>query len=180
MSKAKSVKSGAVEVRYWDSTAFLAWLLPEPARVSDLRGVLDAAEHGKALIVTSVLTLTEVIKLKGHPSLPREQQHAINEFFKRSYIVTRGLDRWTASDARELIWKHGLQPKDSIHVATAIRANIRVLETHDDELLKLTGRLPIPGGAPLTIRLPHFSETFPLQFPIERAGKQKKRNGDGY
>jgi hypothetical protein len=169
-------RRAAPERHYWDSTVFLAWLRPEPHRVEDCRTILDSAEHGKVQIVTSVLTLTEVIKLKGHPSLPREQERMIRDFFKRTYIVARGLDSFTATEARELIWKHGVQPKDSIHLATAVRARLRIFETHDDELLKLTGRIPVPGGTPLTIRLPHYTETLAL-FPATGKKTAKKKTG---
>ncbi|MEO8601410.1 MAG: PIN domain-containing protein [bacterium] len=166
------------EHRYWDSTVFLAWLLPEKDRIEDIRAVLDAAERGKVLIVTSALTLVEVIKLKGHPSLPREQERKIREFFQRSFVLTRGFDQFTAIDARELIWKHGLMPKDSVHVATALRARLRILETHDRPLIDLNQKLPVPGGAPMTIRQPHFSETLPLRFG-QAKGKVRSIKGDG-
>jgi predicted nucleic acid-binding protein len=168
------------EKRYWDSTVFLAWLLPEKERITDIAGVLDGAMRGKVVIVTSALTLTEVIKLKGYPSLPRDHEKKIREFFQRSYIVTRGLDQFTAIDARELIWKHGIAPKDSIHVATAARARLRILETHDDELIALSQKIPVAGGVPMTIRHPHFSETLPLRLP-ERGKKTAVRSvkGDG-
>jgi predicted nucleic acid-binding protein len=175
MTKAAPRRS-APERRYWDSTVFLAWLLAEKDRTVDCRSVIDAAQRGKVLIVTSVLTLTEVIKLKGHPPLARDQQRVIDEFFQRSYIVPRGLDRFTAYEARELIWKHGLHPKDSVHVATAIHNRIRIFETHDGELLKLTGTLAVPGGAPMTIRLPHYAETLAL-FPGTKQARKKKADG---
>lgn len=167
------------ERRYWDSTVFLAWMLPEKDRVPDIAAVLDGAKRGKVIVVTSALTLTEVIKLKGHPSLPREQERMIREFFQHSYIVIRGVDQFTAVDARELIWKHGLAPKDSIHVATAVRARLRILETHDEPLIALHQKIPVPGGPPLTIRTPHFSETLPLRLPegrMKSPGRSAKGN----
>lgn len=161
------------ELHYWDSTVFLAWLLPEPARAVDIRTIIDAADRGRVLIVTSVLTLTEVIKLKGSPPLPQDQQKKINDFFAREYVATRGLDRFTAAHAREMIWRHGVDPKDSIHLATAIRAGVRIFETHDGVLLGLNGKLPVPGGPPMTIRLPKFSENMPLPFKRPSAVAKK-------
>ena len=46
MKKAASRK-GTPERRYWDSTVFLAWLLPEKERIIDIRAILDAAQRGK-------------------------------------------------------------------------------------------------------------------------------------
>lgn len=171
-------RGGDPERRYWDSTVFLAWMLPEKDRVTDIAAVLEGAKYGKALIVTSALTLTEVIKLKGHPSLPRAQEKTIREFFQRSYVVIRGVDQFTAIDARELIWKHGLAPKDSIHVATAVRARLRIFETHDEELIALNQKIPVPGGPPMTIRHPHFSETLPLRLRDRRPQAVRSVKGD--
>lgn len=56
--------------RYWDSCAFLGWLNNEQGKAEKCEGVLDAAESGSIEIVTSALTLTEVIKRKGDKPIP--------------------------------------------------------------------------------------------------------------
>ncbi len=61
----------SVDRRYWDSDAFLGWLLNEQDKAPKCEGVLKAAEAGQLQIVTSALTLTEVIRLKGKPRLAR-------------------------------------------------------------------------------------------------------------
>lgn len=73
--------------RYWDSSVFLAWLLPEPEREDACRSVLRAAEDGEIELVTSALTLTEVIKLRGKPELKREYEATITKFFEQEYII---------------------------------------------------------------------------------------------
>jgi len=149
----------AVELRYWDSGCFLAWLLPERQRVPACRSVIRAAERRETKIVTAAHTLTEVIHLKGQPHLTREHEERIRRFFKRSFVVVRGITRFIAEDARELIWKHGVKPKDALHVATAIRARIPLLETFDDGLIALSGKL---GRPPIAIAHPHESEELGL------------------
>jgi predicted nucleic acid-binding protein len=72
----------SVPRRYWDSSAFLAWLLPEPEREDACNSVLRAAEDGDLELVTSALTSTEVIKLKGKPELKREHEAKIAKFFE--------------------------------------------------------------------------------------------------
>ena len=129
---------------YWDSCAFLAWLLPEADRQTSCKEVLEAAELGECEIVTSALTLTEVIKLKGLPPLKEEQEAKIRGFFANEYIIVRQVDRFIAEDARRLIWAEGVKPKDSIHVATALRWGIAELHTYDAGLLKLDGKLGDP------------------------------------
>jgi predicted nucleic acid-binding protein len=56
-----------VNLRYWDSNCFLAWLQEEGDRVRGCGMVIDAAERGKVRIVTSALTLAEVLWLRGKP-----------------------------------------------------------------------------------------------------------------
>lgn len=154
--------------RYWDSTCFLAWLLPEPARVPDCRSVIRAAERGDVQIITSALTLTEVIHLKGGPHLVREEhEQKLRKFFLHQYIIVRNVDRKIAELARELIWRHGLKPKDSIHVATALRGGITILDTYDDkDFIALNGKI---GTPPLRIGTPHEVEQLALIVPATPA-----------
>jgi len=148
--------------RYWDSSCFLAWLLPEPSRVPACRGVLHAAERGELVIVTSAIALTEVVKLKGQPRLKAEQEKKIKAFFENDYIVVRNADRFTAEAARDLIWQHShLNHKDAIHLATAIRYRVETLDTFDSDLLSLNGQLQ---GVQLTIGTPHAAEQEELPF----------------
>jgi predicted nucleic acid-binding protein len=128
--------------------------------------VLRAAEDGELELVTSALTLTEVIKLKGKPELKQDCEKKIAEFFQNDYIILRNVDRFIALSAQRLVWENNLAPKDSIHVATALRWKIPVLDTFDDGLIALNGKLPIESGNPasplLQITTPHVPEQLPL------------------
>lgn len=79
----------SVDRRYWDSDAFLGWLPNEQDKAPKCEGVLKAAEAGQLQIVTSALTLTEVIRLKGKPRLPRTEEDRIRAFFEHDWIVVR-------------------------------------------------------------------------------------------
>jgi predicted nucleic acid-binding protein len=146
-------------LRYWDSDAFLGWLKTEPDKVDECRGVIRAAENGDLRLVTSSLTLTEVIKLKDKAPLLRDADVQIREFFKHEWIVVRQLDRLTAEYARELIWDHGFDPKDSIHVATAVMARVPYLDTFDGKLISQSGQI---GDPPLIIGRPDVAEQLTL------------------
>ena len=54
------------ELRYWDTCCFLAWLNNEAGFADACEDVIQCAEVGKLIIVTSAVTLTEAYKLKGH------------------------------------------------------------------------------------------------------------------
>ncbi len=140
--------------RYWDSACFLGWFNDEPDKIGACAPVIEAAEAGELQIVTSALTLTEVIKLKGHPSLPAEREETIRRFFENPFLVIRNVDRQVAEFARHLIWTHSaLKPKDSIHIATALLSKVPALDTFDGGMITLDGRL---GDPPLRIGPPHM------------------------
>ena len=156
-----------VELRYWDANAFLAYFQEEGGRVDSCEAVLEEAEKGKLLIVTSALTLAEVLALRGakklspKPSLKRK----VIDFFKNEYISVQNVTREVAELARDLVWDKGIKPKDAVHVASAIVAEVAAFETYDGPLIrkgkKLDGDivfreppprfqpgLPLKGGGP--------------------------------
>jgi predicted nucleic acid-binding protein len=138
--------------RYWDSAAFLGLFLDEPGRADDCKAVIKTAQEGRVRIVTSALTLTEVVTLKGYKPLPAEQADMIRHFFRNPWSVLREVDRYTAEEAQDLVWEHiTLRPKDAIHVATAVRAGVGFLDTYDEPLIALTDTI---GDPPLRIAKP--------------------------
>lgn len=142
------------EKRYWDSNCFLGWLKGEEDKEAACRGVVEAAKKGTIIIVTSALTLTEVIKLKGKSPIPPSDAKIVEEFFKQSYIRVQNVDRFIAEFARKLMWEYkSLKPKDSIHVATALRHHLTIFDTFDTGLIKLDGKL---GNPPLRIGNPDY------------------------
>ena len=154
---------------YWDSSAFLAWLLPEPDREDHCKEVLDAAESGELEIVTSAVTLTEVIKIgKSAPRLKEADEEKIRLFFENPYILIFSTTRIVAELARQLIWKHPkLKPKDSIHLASAILAKIGEVHSYDRDHLSLDGLI---GSPPVKICTPQMVQRT-LKYP-ENAGNE--------
>lgn len=149
--------------RYWDANAFLGVFNNEPDKVASCQTVLKAAEAGTVKIVTSAVTLTEVIKVKGQPRLKREAEQVIRAFFQHEWIVIVECDRSIAVAARQLMWDHEfLDHKDAIHVATAIRAGVTQLDTFDEPLCGITGRI---GSPPLVIGHPNLVEQTQLGLP---------------
>lgn len=122
------------EIRYWDSCCFIAYLADEDG-ADGCDEVLNAARAGSLRIVTSMLTLAEVVKLKKHKPIPIEDQTKLDDAFKPSYLHLRNVDRATAALARSLVWAEDIEPKDAIHVATALRAGVGRLDTTDKKLL---------------------------------------------
>ena len=132
---------------YCDADVFIGWFNEEDDKVKACRGLVDASEKGEVQIITSALTLTEVIKIKGKQPLPQSKEETIKGFFEREFVSIVNVDRRTAEFARDLIWHYPhLNPKDSIHVATAsMTEDVDVLYTFDDDLLRLNGQLGEPS-----------------------------------
>lgn len=124
-----------VERIYWDSSSFLALLQAEHERVQACTDTLQAAKDGNFLIVTSALTIAEVLWLRGAPKVTEEKEKIVNNFFRRSSIRVVNLDREIAQNAQRLVWDNGVKPKDAIHIATAQRYDCAIFETFDDPLI---------------------------------------------
>ena len=130
--------------RYWDSCTFLSWFNEEEDKADKCKGVIKLAQDGELVIVTSALTLTEVVWLKGLPKLDETSEEKIKLFFEQDFLAVRPVDRVIADQARQLIWKFKIKPKDAIHLATAIDLHIKDMDTFDEELIKLDGKLGDP------------------------------------
>ena len=139
--------------------------------------MLLAAERGDLRIVTSALTLTEVIKIKGK-QIKVEDEDRIRAFFEHEWIIVRDVDRFIAEQARDFIWKHNLQPYDAIHLATAYKHKLQHLDTYDRaDLGKLNGKVGAPamkiGEPPLIAYQTELPEIEPGK--KNPKGKSRKR-----
>ena len=144
-----------VERRYWDSDCFLAWLQDEEGRAERCQSVLALAERGEVEVITSALTIAEVLRLRPKDALPSERRSAVEALFARKSIRTMMLTRRLAESARDMVWDHKIHPKDSVHVASALAAKVDVLNTFDRRLLRKSGKI---GTPPLTIEEPTVAE----------------------
>lgn len=130
--------------------------------------VLDAAQSGSILIITSALTIAEVLALRKHPKIDTSQRLAVEQFFRHDYIAVQNLTRRLAETARAVVWDYGVAPKDAIHVATAMSAEVSFLNTFDIDLIKKSGAVGVP---PLTICRPFVNmPKLDLQPPIKEDG----------
>ena len=124
-----------VEKIYWDNDCVLAHLQSEKGKAEKCDGVLQKVGRGKVLIVSSALTLAEVLCMRGAPRLPKEKAELVQKFFRRSMIRIFNVSRKIAESAQIYIWDNDVSPKDPIHVATAIHLGADALETFDAGLI---------------------------------------------
>ena len=144
-----------LERRYWDSDCFLAWLKSEEEKVELCRQVLIRAAAGGIQIITSTLTIAEVLDLRGHEKIGKDRRQQVIDFFKKSYITPVTITRRIAENSRELVWDHGIKPKDALHVATALHAQIPLLNTFDSGLIS---KSKLIGSPPLVIEKPRLDQ----------------------
>jgi predicted nucleic acid-binding protein len=152
-----SMTTSKVPLVYWDSCIFIDALQQTPEWKDVLKALAEAARAGRFQILTSTLTLCEVIHAERLDDNADEK--TIAELFQNPYITVRVLDRHIASDARRIAREHGLKPPDAVHVATALRAGVSVLHTRDGltkkrGLLKKNGQI---GSPPLRIEVPSLA-----------------------
>lgn len=111
-------------IEYWDSCVFIAFLnrdTAEPKEGDIVEELLEEAREGNLLIVTSFMTLTEVVKLDGSKPKMAEDQKKLEKFFRHDYFEWVEFDREIAEAARRLMWNHPLSSKDAVHLASAAR-----------------------------------------------------------
>jgi len=133
-----------IERIYWDSDAFLGWLGNEEGKAAKCGGVIERAERGEVLLITSTLTLAECLWMRGQPKVAHEKAEIVRRFFRKSYIRMYNVTRRLGEDAQDLVWLSGIRPKDAIHVATAIHLKVDALETFDTGLIKKSGSVGEP------------------------------------
>lgn len=154
----------SIEKIYWDSDCFIAYLQAETGKVDQCAAVLDRAERGEVVIVSSALAIAEVLWMRNAPRLPKEKADILNRFFRRSSFRVVDVTRKIAERAQLLVWDNDIRPKDAIHVATALQCSIPTLETFDAALIKKSGSVGEPG---LVIREPALARQARLPFSQE-------------
>ena len=149
--------------RYWASNCFLGWLKDEPDKVDACRAVLNRAEAGVAMIKALSLTLAEVIKVKkGTPITKRGRSTGTRLLQEQLHPGAHARPQTSRRSSGSRSWNYNIDPKDAVHVATALRSNVVRLDTFDEPLISKVKTIDRP---PLKIGRPDLSEqlTFPLR-----------------
>lgn len=151
---------------YWDACVFLAWVNKEPGRVGVIDALLDSASDGAVVIVTSVISITEVAVAapeRASSVLSAAELARIDKLWTPpSPVRLAECHALIAADARDLMrktvgdgWK--LRPPDAIHLSTAVRLGCQEFLTYDSKLFKFDSIIGMPVKEP-------FSDRIPLQF----------------
>lgn len=152
-----------MRARYWDACAFLGWLKGEQDKLQACQYTIHEAEAGRLKIVTSALTIAEVLWLTGKQPIPKSNRETIRKFFEHEWIAVFNVDRSIAEAAQDVVWDYNVHPKDAIHVATALDAHVEQLDTFDGPLQQLNESI---GSPPLKIGPPDRGMTGTLESGI--------------
>lgn len=123
---------------YWDSNCFIGYLKDEEYGRDARKGVVQAVERGEATLVTSVFTMVEVVKykVKGTGELStigRRECGALEDCFSpENGVLLINVDRETAAMARRAVWDYNVDPKDAIHVGSALQFTDVMLDESDE------------------------------------------------
>ncbi len=133
-----------VERRCWDTTNLIAVANHENDRAHTCQRIInDAIKHQRWTIVMSSLASVEFVRRRGSAQLTEAQVRDLETIFKQPNIEVKDLSLEIADNARLFVLKYQdyakLRPNDAVHLATAINVNASVLETYDEELLRLDG-----------------------------------------
>lgn len=124
-------------VVYWDSDAFLQ-IINRDGTAEQLQGCDDvwaACQKGTTHIVTSTLTVAEVIHKRGVVKMDPVHRPLVNNFFRQSFISLKPLTREIAELARDVVWDSNILAKDAVHVATCAFFRYRELHSFDKNLV---------------------------------------------
>jgi predicted nucleic acid-binding protein len=117
-----------------DTAPLIYFIEENPLYLAALREFFAAADQGHFTVVTSVLTLTEVLI---HPF--RQGDYQLAEDYRRillhaNHIDTLPVSASIAEEAARLRARHNLRTPDSVQLATAIAAGATSFLTNDSQM----------------------------------------------
>ena len=123
-----------------------------------LSALWEHAQSGRCRILTSTISMVEVIKKKRDDrdasTLSNNPGAEISNMFQQRHVMLADVDRIVAAKAAELRLQHSELRKtpDAIHLATAMQWNCDAMHTYDqNDLLSLDGKIRRRDGALLRI-----------------------------
>lgn len=155
---------------YWDSCVFIALIsnLMTPQAIDrrwHCQRFFDDAINGRIVIITSVVTIAEVVRAEVEPGaavvpVPQEVRQKIEDLFNEPYLQLVHNDPARSAEARDITWQFPqITFPDSLHVASAKYAQADAMHTYDGHgkqtgLLTFDGRI---GNPPLNISVPQWT-----------------------
>ena len=167
---------------YWDSCIYLDFLKGDHPLHAVMLALMQDWQEGKVPLITSALTIAEVLWVHcddaaARSMIPKSREKDIRDLFNPELpakLEIVELSRLTAESARDLVWRHGVKPKDAVHIASALEAKCEVFQTNDKRLWQFSEKV---GGDPvLRIEEPSWQRQEAMgQLLDEAADAERKR-----
>ncbi|MCY4171697.1 MAG: PIN domain-containing protein [Bacteroidetes bacterium] len=153
------------KLRYWDTSVFLGYLKGKHDQRDQCDIILAKANSGETTIVTSAITLAEVVWYDPQRIFEEKSKQNIRDIFDYPYIQALDYTRFVAERARELKWKYrDLEIKDAGHLSTVIESEISLFESYDLSLLEYDKVFHNKLGQEIRILEPFISGQFEISF----------------
>jgi predicted nucleic acid-binding protein len=133
---------------YWDSCVFIDYIERTAALIATLDSIVAAAQRSELIIVTSVLSISEVSFAASERAagfVDPSSFAAVDAMWSdRSIVTLVEVDAVVAIAAREIIRRgmnesRTLKPPDAIHLATARQYSCSDFHTTDEKLQRWNG-----------------------------------------
>ncbi len=122
-----------------DTGPLIYYIEEHPAYLPKIKPFFEAAARGDFRIVTSFITLVEVLVhplREGQPELAEEYR---NILLQSAEITAIPLDEGIPEEAASLRARHNLRTPDAIQLATAMRSGASWFLTNDSSLAAVPG-----------------------------------------
>ncbi len=118
---------------YIDSNLFIYAALYEDERGKKARDHIKDVRKGKKVEYTSALTFDEVFWIVKKEKGEKEALKAVRAMLEMNNLRFVEVDTSLLWDSYKLIDKYGLDPRDSIHLASALKVGEKKIISEDDD-----------------------------------------------
>ncbi len=122
-----------------DTVIFIYWIEENPAYLSRIEPLLHAVDRGGIEIVTSAITLLEVLVVPdraGEVALAERYEHLLT---RSAHLWLVDIDRQQLHAAAQLRAAHGVGTPDALQLAAGLSTRSTTLVTNDRRLPSIPG-----------------------------------------
>lgn len=120
-----------------ETAPFIYFVEQHPTYIDRMRAIFQQVNQGTPQVVTSVITLTEVLVMPIQTGHTRYEQEYRDMLLNTAYITTLPVSAAMAERAGHLRAQYRLRTPDALHIATALEAGCQAFLTNDRDLKRV-------------------------------------------
>lgn len=127
----------SVRLLYVETAPFIYYTEQRAGYVEKMRVVFTDVDRGRVHVITSVVTLAEILmkRLKENdPTLVRRYREM---FYRTQHMTLVPISAGVAESAADLRARYNLRTPDALHVATALDAGCDAFLTNDTDITRV-------------------------------------------